>query len=121
MADDGRAEDEDGGAGERARGEAWLTYRYRLGGGAAEAAGTIKAPSFASAARRLLRQRLAGHLGPAPAYLRLRAAGEEEVLFRVTPPGEGSGGAPQLAVVPPDAYRFGPPDDAAGPDPGTGR
>ena len=118
MADDGLTEDDESRAEERARGEGWLTYRYRLGGGAAEASGTIKAPSFASAARRLVRQRLSGHLGPAPAYLRVRAAGEEEVLFRVTPPGEGSAGAPQLEVVPPGTYRFGPADDAAGLDPG---
>ena len=121
MADDGRAEGADGEAGERGRGEAWLTYRYRLGGGTAEASGTIKAPSFASAARRLVRQRLAGHLGRATAYLRLRAAGEEEVLFRVTPPAERRGSAPQLEIVPPDTYRFGPTARADGTDPGTGR
>jgi hypothetical protein len=79
-----------------------------------------KAPSFASAARRLVRQRLAGHLGPAPAYLRLRAAGEEEVLFRVTPPSGGSRGAPQFEVVPPHTYRFGPTGEAAGSDPARG-
>ena len=112
MADDGWVEAEgDGDAGAPAPGERWLTYRYRLGGAMAEAAGTIKAPSFADAARRLVRHRLARHLGPAAAYLRLRAAGEEEVLFRVTPPVEGEGGGARLEAVPPDAYRFGPTGD----------
>lgn len=118
MTDDGR--DATAGAGERGRGETWRTYRYRLGAGSAEASGTIKAPSFASAARRLVDRRLAGALGPTPAYLRLRAAGEEEVWFRVTPPAAGSAGAPRLEVVPPDAHRFGPADTAAAPDPGSG-
>ena len=92
-----------------ARGGLWLTYRYRLGGGAQEAQGTIKAPSFLSAARRLLARRLSAHLGAGPAYLRLRAAGEEEVLVRVTPPADGRG-APRLEVVPSDAFHFGEPD-----------
>ena len=86
-------------------GGTWLTYRYRLGGGAADAQGTIKAPSFLSAARRLFERRLAAHLGAGPAYLRLRAAGEEEVLLRVTPAPDG-GGAPGLEVVASDAFRF---------------
>ncbi|MDF1503240.1 hypothetical protein [Roseisolibacter sp. H3M3-2] len=83
----------------------WPTYRWRLGGdGVDPARGTIKAPSFRDAARTLLARRLAPHLGAGAAYLRLRAAGEEEVLLRVTPaPG---GGAPRLAVVPRDAYAF---------------
>ena len=118
MADDGRAEDDDDGA-EPARGEAWLTYRYRLGGGTAETSGTIKAPSFSSAARWIVRRRLAGHLGATPAYLRLRAAGEEEVLYRVTPPGEGQGGGPRLEVVPRDSHRFGPTGGDADSDTGT--
>ena len=118
MADDGRVGEDDGEAGERARGGHWLTYRYRLGGGAADVSGTIKAPSFAEAARSLVRHRLARQLGAGPAYLRLRAAGQEEVLFRVTPPGEGTGRGPHLAVVPPGTYRFGPPGGADA-DPGT--
>lgn len=92
-----------------ARGGAWLTYRYRLGGGDAEAQGTIKAPSFLSAARRLLERRLAGRLGAGPAYLRLRAAGEREVLLRVTPAADARH-APRLDVVPADAFRFAEPD-----------
>jgi hypothetical protein len=99
----------DAGDADEPRGGTWLTYRYRLGGGVSEASGTIKAPSFLSAARRLLARRLAGRVGAGPAYLRLRAAGEEEVLIRVTP----AGGAPRLEVVPPDAYRFDGPTDAA--------
>ena len=91
MADDGRVGEDDGGVGARARGGHLLTYRYRLGGGASDASGTIKAPSFADAARSLVRRRLARHLGAGPACLRLRAAGQEEVLYRVTPPGEGMG------------------------------
>jgi hypothetical protein len=90
------------------RGGTWLTYRYRFGGeGTAEASGTIKAPSVLTAARRLLARRgLADALGPEPAYLRLRAAGEHEVLFRVARPGPGDGDAVDLAVVPADTYRF---------------
>ncbi len=110
-------DDEDGDDADVAssRGGAWLTYRYRLGGGAAPAHGTIKAPSFLSAARRLVERRLAAQLGEGPAYLRLRAAGEEEVVVRVTPRADGRG-APQLDVVARDAFDFGPTDvdDAAG-------
>lgn len=97
-------------------GGAWLTYRYRLGGDVtAEAAGTIKAPSFLTAARRLLARRLAGAIGPGPAYLRLRAAGEEEVLLRVVRADDVDGdGAPQVEVVPTRSYHFDPP---AEPDP----
>jgi hypothetical protein len=88
---------EPGGA---ARGGAWLTYRYRLGGDdTPEAAGTIKAPSFLSAARRLVVGRLAGRLGAAPAYLRLRAAGERELLVRVEQGAGGPRAPPRLAVV----------------------
>ena len=96
-------------------GGGWLTYRYRLGGETATAAsGTIKAPSFLSAARRLLARRLAGHLGAAPAYLRLRAAGEDEVLLRVTPAApDDADEAPRVEVVPRDAYAFGGEDPAA--------
>jgi hypothetical protein len=87
-----------------ARGGSWLTYRYRLGGATAPAAGTIKAPSFLSATRRLVARRLGPLLGPEPAYLRLRAAGEEEVLVRIT---RGAAGAPAtLAVVPADSHHF---------------
>ena len=99
-----RTDDE---AEEPARGGSWLTYRYRLGGGDAVAAsGTIKAPSFLSAARRLVARRLAERLGSSPAYLRLRAAGEEEVLLRVTPASGGGGAAAGIEVVPRDAYAF---------------
>jgi hypothetical protein len=94
----------------------WLTYRYRLGGGAADASGTIKAPSFLSAARRLVERRLAAHLAAEPAYLRLRAAGQEEVLVRVTPAPDGMGGAARVEIVAPDAYRFGGTDVDAGQD-----
>ena len=125
MADDGRVGQDDDGVGARARGGHRLTYRYRLGGGASDASGTIKAPSFADAARSLVRRRLARHLGAGPACLRLRAAGQEEVLYRVTPPGEGMGRRPHLAEVPPDSHRFAPPDDAdrdaAAPLRGAGR
>jgi hypothetical protein len=95
------------------RGGSWLTYRYRLGGAdTAEASGTIKAPSFLSAARRLVARRLASRLGAEPAYLRLRAAGEEQVLVRVS---RGPDGAPRLDVVPSDAYRFGEGADGGAP------
>lgn len=97
------------------RGGTWLTYRYRLGGAATEAQGTIKAPSFLTAARRLLAHRLAGHLGSQPSYLRLRAAGEQEVLLRITPPTDD--GAPGLEVVPADTFRFGEPDHEPGHEP----
>ena len=93
----------------------WLTYRYRLGGDdTTPAAGTIKAPSFLSAARRLVARRLAAHLGATPAYLRLRAAGEQEVLLRVVRAGIDPAGGVQMDVVPFDRYHFDPP---AGPDP----
>lgn len=99
---------------EPGRGGSWLTYRYRLGGGdAVDTAGTIKAPSFLSAARRLVTRRLAERLGAAPAYLRLRAAGEEEVLLRVTPASGGAGAAASIEVVPRDAYAFEDADPAA--------
>ena len=102
---------------ERARGGSWLTYRYRLGGGdAVEASGTIKAPSFGSAARRLVTRRLAERLGSSPAYLRLRAAGEEEVLLRVTPAAGGASASPGIEVVPRDAYAFDGADPGADPD-----
>jgi hypothetical protein len=89
------------------RGGEWLTYRFRLGGeDTPEATGTMKAPSFLSAARRILARGLIGTLGPTPAYLRLRAAGEEEVLLRVVRPDPGTADEPRLDVVPGDAYRF---------------
>jgi hypothetical protein len=105
-ADDEPAETPDAtrGAG---RGGEWLTYRFRLGGeDTPEATGTMKAPSFLSAARRILARGLVGTLGPTPAYLRLRAAGEEEVLLRVVRPDPGATAEPRLDVVPGDAYRF---------------
>jgi hypothetical protein len=101
----------DGGddADELPKGGLWLTYRYRFGGeGVAEAAGTIKAPSFLTAARRLVDRRLADRIGASPAYLRLRAAGEEEVLVRVTRAGSG-GASPALEVVPSATYAFAEP------------
>ena len=89
---------------ETERGGSWLTYRYRLGGAATPpAAGTIKAPSFMAAARRLMAERLGERLGDGPAYLRLRAAGEEEVLLEVT---RDPVGRVALAVVPGDRFRF---------------
>ena len=101
----------DGGdeADELPRGGRWLTYRYRLGGeGVAEASGTIKAPSFLTAARRLVDRRLADRLPSSSAYLRLRAAGEEEVLVRVTP-ADAEGASRGLEVVPPGTYAFAEP------------
>ena len=109
MADDGGHEE--GADDARPAGTGWLTYRYRLGGGAVNASGTLKAPSFAEAARTLVGQRLAQHVGAGPAYLRLRVAGQDEVVFRImlgATPARG----PHLAVVPPDTYAFGPPGDA---------
>lgn len=100
-------------------GGAWLTYRYRVGGeGTREAAGTVKAPSFLDAARRVV-ARLAerggdGALGPGPAYLRLRAAGEEEVLVRAARAGPGA--AWRVEAVPAGTYAFPPARGA--PDPG---
>lgn len=115
---------------EATRGGEWLTYRYRLGGeGTPEATGTMKAPSFLSAARRILARITArglggttGPAGPAPAYLRLRAAGEQEVLLRLTrtggSPDAGAGGGFQLDVVPGDTYQFVPPPETPGPEGG---
>ena len=83
----------------------WLTYRYRLGGpDVTERAGTMKAPSFLDAARRIVARHL-GDSAPAIAYLRLRAAGEEERLVRVTP-GATRDRAPRYDVLPADAWRF---------------
>ena len=85
----------------------WPTYRYRLGGpDVAEQTGTIKAPSFAEAARRIVARRLSDLVGPTLVYLRLRTAGEEELLVRVTP-GADRGRAPRYDVVPSHAWRFG--------------
>ena len=100
----GRGDDE---AVDTSGGGTRLTYRYRLGG-PVEASGTIKAPSFLSAARRLLARRLADRTWVESAYLRLRAAGEDEVLIRITPTGGAPGEAPRLEVVPADTFRFGP-------------
>ncbi len=103
------AADEDAGRANvgHARGGPWLTYRYRFADAAgAEASGTMKAPSFLSAARRILARRLTGALGPEPAYLRLRAAGEDEVLLRVVQTPADAPDAPRLEVVPADTYRF---------------
>ena len=105
--DDAPADDPDDDSPSAARGGAWLTYRYRLGGASAPAAGTIKAPSFLSAARRLVARRLGALVGPEPAYLRLRAAGEEEVLVRITRAADGA--PPALAVVPADSHQFAEP------------
>lgn len=92
------------------RGGAWLTYRYRLGGeGTPEATGTMKAPSFLSAARRILARGLEATIGPEPAYLRLRAAGEQEVLLRVRRAEPGAEAGPHLEVVPSETYHFGTP------------
>lgn len=89
------------------RGGTWLTYRYRLGGeGTPDATGTMKAPTFLSAAHRILARGLGATLGPAPAYLRLRAAGEQEVLLRVRRPESGAGAGPHLEVVPGGTYHF---------------
>ena len=92
---------------EATRGGAWLTYRYRLGGADTPAAtGTIKAPSFLTAARRLLARRLGATIGATPAYLRLRAAGEREVLFRVSPTGMQGADALRVEVVPSGSHDF---------------
>jgi hypothetical protein len=102
MADEPRT-----GASGRAGGGAWLTYRYRLGGADTPAAtGTIKAPSFLVAARRALARGLGATVGPAPAYLRLRAAGEQEVLFRVTQTGMPGADALRVEVVPAGSHAF---------------
>ena len=109
--------DETRGAG---RGGEWLTYRFRLGGeDTPEATGTMKAPSFLSAARRILARGLIGTLGPTPAYLRLRAAGEDEVLLRVARPDPGPTDELRLDVVPGDAYRFAERADLLAPDQGA--
>lgn len=113
---DARVDDDEVGTADDARGGTWLTYRYRFGGGAAaEAAGTMKAPSFLSAARRILARGLADAIGPEPAYLRLRAAGEQEVLLRAVRTPVGADGELRLEVVPNDTYHFAPrrdPDEA---------
>ena len=86
---------------------AWLTYAYRFGSATVpHASGTIKAPSFGAAARRLLAERLADRIGSEPAFLRLRAAGEQEVLLQVTRPAGASGSPPTFVVVPSDHFRF---------------
>ena len=83
------------------RGGAWLTYHYRLAGPDTPAAtGTIKAPSFLTAARRVLARGLGATVGPTPAYLRLRAAGELEVLFRVSQTGGRGADALRVEVEP---------------------
>ena len=95
----------------------WLTYAYRFGSATGpHASGTIKAPSFGAAARRLVAQRLADHLGSEPAFLRLRAAGEEEVLLQVTRPAGDPGARATLTVVPSDHFRFARSDEADGRD-----
>jgi len=92
----------------------------RLGGeDTPEATGTMKAPSFLSAARRILARGLIGTLGPTPAYLRLRAAGEDEVLLRVARPDPGPTDELRLDVVPGDAYRFAERADLLAPDQGA--
>lgn len=105
-------------------GGAWLTYRYRLGGeGTPEVTGTMKAPSCLSAARRILDRAIArglgGTIGPAPAYLRLRAAGEQEVLLRVVRADAGAdvgvGAGLRVEVVSGGAYPFVPPEPPAVP------
>ena len=106
-----------------ASGGTWLTYRYRLEGADTPAAtGTIKAPSFLVAARRALARGLGATIGPAPAHLRLRAAGEQEVLFRVTQAGVPGADALQLEVVPAGSHAFaadGEPTSAEPADPGS--
>jgi hypothetical protein len=90
-----------------ARGGAWLTYRYRFGReGAPEATGTIKAPSFLTAARRILDRGLGATVGAMPAYLRLRAAGEQEVLFRVVRTGTHGDDALHVEVAPAGTHAF---------------
>ena len=97
---------------EAGRGGPWLTYRYRFASGVGpQATGTIKAPSFLAAARRLVRERLAERIGAGPAFLRLRAAGEEEVLLEIAPPAASAAARPVLTVVPADRFRFLPDAD----------
>ena len=94
------------------RGGDWLTYRYRLGGeGTPEAAGTMKAPSFRSAARRILVREVARGLHDAlgPVYLRLRAAGEEEVFVRAVRADAAREAAWHVEVVPNGTYHFAAP------------
>ena len=99
----------DGPPAEVPRGGEWLTYRYRLGGeGMPEATGTMKAPSFLSAARRILARGLGDTIGPAPAYLRLRAAGEQEVLLRGVRAAADVGAGLHVEVVPGGTYQFVP-------------
>ena len=71
----------------------------------------MKAPSFGSAARRILARGLGATIGLAPAYLRLRAAGEQEVLLRVERTSAGAGAVPRLVVVPNGTYQFTPAPD----------
>jgi hypothetical protein len=78
-----------------------------LGGeGTAEATGTMKAPSFLSATRRILDRGLGATIDPGPAYLRLRAAGEQETLFRVSRTGPGGSDALHVEIVPSATYTF---------------
>ena len=113
--DEDRVGPDDEASAAAAGGGAWLTYRYRFGGeGTPEATGTMKAPSFRSAAQRILARGLGAAVGPAPAYLRLRAAGEQEVLFRVGRTGAGDADALRVEVVPSGAYRFAEADPPAG-------
>ncbi|HEY0777933.1 MAG TPA: hypothetical protein VGD56_08190 [Gemmatirosa sp.] len=91
----------------RAGGGTWLTYRYRFSGeGTPESTGTVKAPSFLNAARRILARGLGATVGPAPAYLRLRAVGEQETLFRVDCTHAGDAAALRIDVVPSGTYQF---------------
>lgn len=84
----------------------WLTYRYRFGGPSVpETSGTIKAPTFLDAARRLIDGALARDVGDGIAYLRLRAAGEDEVLIRVGAI-DPRDGRRQWERVSADAFRF---------------
>ena len=107
---DGRHQSDDEGARRAATG-GWLTYRYRFAApGGEEATGTMKAPSFLDAARRILSTRLADRVGPEGGFLRLRAAGEDEVLLRVDRP---AGGAYRIEGVSPDAYSFAESDGPA--------
>jgi hypothetical protein len=97
-------------------GGGWLTYRYRFGRAASvEASGTIKAPSFLAAARRLATERLYERLSAVPAYLRLRAAGEAEVWFEVArAAGDDAGSPPRVTALPaaPEGAFGAPGDDA---------
>jgi hypothetical protein len=100
-----------------AGGGAWLTYRYRFGGDdTPEATGTIKAPSFLTAARRVLARGLGVTVGTAPAFLRLRAAGEREVLFRVSRTGARGADALRVEVVPAGTHAFAEMADPAAPN-----